>query len=83
MRCQKFTIGSNANLYFPELTTGLRGRPMQTNSPATRSPLALGGILGPAAFIGAWAVGATRIPGYSMSTTPSVVLAPSMLPLDC
>ena len=39
---------------------------MQTNRPATRSPLALGGILGPAAFIGAWAVGATRIPGYSM-----------------
>ena len=28
--------------------------------------LAIGGIAGPAAFVGAWVVGATRIPGYSM-----------------
>ena len=37
--------------------------------PASRTPtrwLAIGGIAGPAVFIGAWAVGATRIPGYSM-----------------
>ena len=37
--------------------------------PTSRTPirwLAIGGIAGPAVFIGAWAVGATRIPGYSM-----------------